>query len=101
MLIRAVGPGLTDEIPSFGSTTLAQPVLTLFNSAGAVIYANTVWGGSATIAATFPTVGAFNLNPAHADSVLLVTLPPGNYTAQVYGLSGGTGIALIEIYEVP
>jgi hypothetical protein len=98
VLIRAVGPGLTDV---FGLTgTLAQPVLTLFNNSGAIIYSNTVWGGDATIAAIFPTVGAFNLNPAHADSVLLVTLPPGNYTAQVTGVSGGTGIALVEIYEV-
>ena len=97
-MIRAVGPCLTDE---FGMTgTLAQPVLTLINNSGTTIYSNTVWGGDATIAAIFPIVGAFNLNPAHADSVLLVTLPPGNYTAQVTGVSGGTGIALCEIYEV-
>ena len=99
VLIRAVGPGLTDV---FGLTgTLAQPVLTLFDNHSAVIYSNTVWGGDATIAGVFPTVGAFNLNLTHADSVLLVTLPPGNYTAQVTGVSGGTGIALCEIYEVP
>ena len=49
----------------------------------------------------FTATGAFTLNPAHADSVLLLTLPPGNYTAQVSGLNGGTGIALCEIYEVP
>jgi len=41
-----------------------------------------------------------SLNPAHADSVVLVSLPPGNYTAQVSGLNIGTGIALCEIYEV-
>jgi len=38
--------------------------------------------------------------PADADSALLLTLPPGNYTAQVGGLNGGLGIALCEIYEV-
>ena len=98
VLIRAVGPGLTD---TFGLTgTLAQPVLTLLNNSGAVIYTNTVWGGDATVASVFPAVGAFGLNAAHQDSVLLVTLPPGNYTAQVGGLNEGTGIALCEIYEV-
>jgi len=30
-----------------------------------------------------------------------VTLPPGNYTALVTGVAGTTGLALIEIYEVP
>jgi len=30
---------------------------------------------------------------------MLVTLNPGAYTAQVTGLSGTTGIALIEIYD--
>ena len=98
VLIRAVGPGLTD---TFGLTgTLTQPVLTLFQGS-TVIYSNTGWGGDVAIASIFPSVGAFNLNAAHQDSVLLVTLQPGNYTAQVSGLSSGTGIALCEIYEVP
>ena len=98
VLIRAVGPGLTDV---FGLTgTLTQPVLTLLNNSSVIIYTNTVWGGDATIAGVFPVVGAFNLNLTHQDSVLLVTIPPGNYTGQVSGLNSGTGIALCEIYEV-
>ena len=97
VLIRAVGPGMFD---TFGiSTALPQPVLTLY-SGSTPIFSNTGWGGDATIAGTFGTTGAFPLNPAHQDSVLLLTLPPGSYTAQVTGLNGGTGIALIEIYEV-
>jgi hypothetical protein len=85
---------------TFGiSTALPQPVLTLY-SGSTPIFSNTGWGGDATIAGTFGTTGAFPLNPAHQDSVLLLTLPPGSYTAQVTGLNGGTGIALIEIYEV-
>ena len=35
------------------------------------------------------------------DSVLLVTLEPGSYTAQVSGVGNTTGVALVEIYEVP
>jgi len=36
-----------------------------------------------------------------ADSAILVTLPPGAYTAEVSGASGDTGVALVEVYEVP
>jgi hypothetical protein len=35
------------------------------------------------------------------DAAMVVTLPPGAYTAQVQDANGGTGIALVEIYEVP
>jgi hypothetical protein len=31
---------------------------------------------------------------------MLVTLPPGAYTAEVAGASGDTGISLVEVYEV-
>jgi len=36
------------------------------------------------------------------DAALLVTLKPGSYTAQVKAAqSASSGVALIEIYEVP
>ena len=102
VLIRAVGPGLNDLLPSIFplSSVLNEPVLTIFQG-GTVVASNTGWGGDATIAGLFPTVGAFSLNAAHQDSALVLSLPPGNYTAEVSGLNGGTGIALVEIYEVP
>ena len=47
-------------------------------------------------------MGAFALaSPASRDAALLVTLQPGSYTAQLSGVGGTTGVALIEIYEVP
>jgi hypothetical protein len=30
-----------------------------------------------------------------------VTLPPGSYSAQISGADSGTGVALIEVYEIP
>jgi len=33
--------------------------------------------------------------------VLLAPLPPGSYTVQASGASDTTGVALVEIYEVP
>jgi hypothetical protein len=41
------------------------------------------------------------LTAGSADSELLLTLPPGGYSAEVGGADGGTGVALCAIYELP
>jgi hypothetical protein len=46
------------------------------------------------------SVGAFSLTPNSGDSALTLSLPPGVYSAQVSGLNGTTGYALVEVYEV-
>jgi hypothetical protein len=46
-------------------------------------------------------VGAFPLAPGGRDAALLLTLPPGTYSAQVGGPAGATGVALVEVYEMP
>ena len=103
ILIRAVGPAL---VPMGLSTSevLADPVLTLKDSTGTDIATNDNWGDAPTAAIlsqVFHSVGAFDLTAGSTDSVLLVTLPPGVYTALATGKNGGTGIALLETYEVP
>jgi hypothetical protein len=103
VLIRATGPALA----GFGiSGTLADPQLQLFQSSGTgtstMLQSNTGWNGDTTIAAAAASVGAFPWgNSASADSAILITLPPGVYTAQVSGASGDSGVALVEVYEVP
>ena len=98
LLVRAIGPGLSQ----YGVTgVLAQPSLVIYDSNQNVLYQNTVWGGSAALSAAFAAVGAFPLDAQSSDSALLVTLPAGSYTAQVSGVNGGTGIGLVEVYEVP
>jgi len=99
LLIRAVGPSLALP-PSNLTGVLAQPVLTLYDVNQDPIYSNTVWGGDPTLVSVQATVGAYTLPTTSHDSLLLVTLPPGAYTAQVSGTNGGTGIASVEIYEV-
>ncbi|WP_414663776.1 CAP domain-containing protein [Horticoccus sp. 23ND18S-11] len=95
LLIRAVGPSLE----AFGvSGTLADPKLELYGSAGKLVE-NDNWDPS--VAGTFAQIGAFALTSGSRDAVLLVTLPPGNYTAQVSGVGGTTGVALVELYEIP
>jgi hypothetical protein len=118
VLIRAVGPGLTQ----FNlSGTLAEPLLAVYDSnptnspQGPQIIAQIQgWGGPPTqgastvsagiepaTAAEMSLVGAFSLTGGSADSAMILTLPPGAYTAEVSGADGGTGIALVEIYEIP
>ena len=98
LLIRGVG--LT--LGQFGVPgALADPQLALFNSSSVQIGQNDDWGGGASLAAAFTSVGAFALPAASKDSALLVTLQPGSYTAQVSGVNNSTGVALVEIYELP
>jgi arabinan endo-1,5-alpha-L-arabinosidase len=102
VLVRASGPAIA-AAPFNVPGTLADPQLTLNNlRTGTVVAANASWGGDPEIAAAAASVGAFGWSdPAGRDSAILVTLPPGNYTANVSGAAGDTGVALVEVYEVP
>jgi len=99
VLVRASGPALS----IFGvGGVLSDPKLQLYTGAGALIASNSGWGGDPQIATTAASVGAFSWGTsATPDSALLVTLPPGPYTAQVSGASGDTGVSLVEVYDVP
>lgn len=98
LLIRGVGPTLA----AFGvGGVLADPQLALFDSTGFRLNQNDNWGGDSTLAEAFFALGAFALPANSSDAALLVTLPPGAYSAQVSGAGGATGVALVEIYEVP
>jgi hypothetical protein len=99
VLVRAVGPGLA---PFFVNGAMIDPRLDLF-SGQTVINSNNDWASGATIAllTAFTNVGAFGLSVDSRDAALLVTLQPGNYTAQVSGVGGSGGVVLVEVYEVP
>ncbi|MEI7552651.1 MAG: fibronectin type III domain-containing protein, partial [Verrucomicrobiota bacterium] len=102
VLIRAVGPTLA----TYGvGGVLADPQLELtqaINGANVVVATNDNWAGDAQITSVANTVGAFALSGAASkDAAILVTLPPGIYTAKASGAAGSTGVALIEVYEVP
>jgi hypothetical protein len=99
VLIRAIGPALA----SFGvPSIMADPQLALFDGGGNRIESNSSWGGDAQVTAAAAAVHAFLIaDTASHDAVLLTTLAPGSYTAQVTSSSGAGGAALVEAYEVP
>jgi hypothetical protein len=97
LLIRGIGPTLA----TFGVTgALDNPSLALFQGS-AQIESNDDWGSSAgsLITQANEAVGAFPLPSGSLDSALLVTLQPGAYTAQVTSVDGGTGTAMVELYD--
>ncbi len=100
VLIRAAGPALA----AFNLTgVLARPQLTLF-SGNTPVFVNSGWSTSADAAAITTAsaqAGAFAFASGSADAAMIVTLAPGAYTAQVTGVGGTTGLALVEIYELP
>jgi hypothetical protein len=98
VLIRGIGPGLAGFSVS---GALADPQLTVFDSKNDAVASNDSWGGTAALQAAFAAVSAFALPATSKDSAVLVTLLPGSYTAQVSSASGSTGIALLELYEMP
>jgi len=100
VLLRAAGPTLAE----FGfQRVLAQPKLTLFKD-GAVVAAATSWSAAlnaAQISSSAKTVNAFPFPDGSADAAMLLQLDPGAYSLQVAGADGGTGVALVEVYEAP
>jgi hypothetical protein len=94
VMIRAVGPGLAQ----FGlQNIVADPVLELFSGANKV-GENDDWSG-AQAAQLATQIGAFPLAAGSKDAVIVATLPPGAYTLQVTGKTGG-GELIIEVYEI-
>ena len=98
VLVRAVGPGLTD----FGVTgALEAPLLRLYDATGNVLVENTGWASAPALTQAAAISGAFPLATGHADSAVLVSLAPGNYSLQVLdSRSTNGGVALAEIYDV-
>jgi autotransporter-associated beta strand protein len=93
VIIRAIGPSLPVE------GALADPTLELHNSIGDLIVANDNWrsgGQEADIIAT--TIPPEN----ELESAIVATLAANNsaYTAIVRGVNDGTGVGLVEVYDL-
>jgi hypothetical protein len=94
LIIRAIGPSL----PPFGvNSALADPFLTIKDANGVELATNDNWRSSQPIEIT-----QSGLAPANdLESAFVSIFPPGQYTAIVSGKDGGTGVGLVEIYQLP
>jgi hypothetical protein len=95
-IVRALGPSLaTGPNPIAGA--LADPVLELRNSSGALMASNDNWINSSQyaeiVASTVPP-------PNTTESAIIATCGPGNYTAIVRGVSNASGVGLVEVYDL-
>ncbi|MEY2565354.1 MAG: hypothetical protein QOH88_3547 [Verrucomicrobiota bacterium] len=96
VVVRALGPSLA----AFGvAGTLADPALEVRDSQGNLIGANDNWQQNAFQAVQIQGLG-LPLNNA-VESALITTLNAGNYTAVVRGARGTTGVATVEVYDLP
>ena len=93
VLVRALGPSLS---PLGVSPVLADPKLQLFEDQ-TLLKENDNWQTSDN-AAEISATGIPPTDPKEA--AVLVRLEPGYYTTVVTGADGGTGIALVEVYEI-
>lgn|GEM_PF-1659653 len=93
VLVRGLGPSLT---AAGVSNALADPHLELRDNNGALVTWNDNWKDSDQAA-----IEATGIPPSDdLESAVLVTLPAGSYTAVVEGNGGGTGVALVEVYDL-
>jgi hypothetical protein len=93
VVVRARGPSLT---AAGVAGALSNPILQLVRSSDQMVIATNDDWGTAPNAAEISSSG---FAPSHAlESAILVTLPPGAYTAIVNGSGGSTGIGIVEVY---
>jgi hypothetical protein len=93
--IRGLGPSLS----RFGLTNLlADPVLGLFDANGSSLGSNDDWQSDPVSAAQLTANGLALPNPK--ESGIFISLPAGQFTAILSGKNVGTGIGLVEIYNL-
>jgi glucose/arabinose dehydrogenase len=96
VIVRAIGPSLAQ---AGINNALADPTLELRDGNGALLMANDNWQDDPSQAAQVTAAG---VPPTNAlESAIAISLLPGPYTAIVAGKNGGTGIGLVEVYNIP
>ena len=94
VIVRAIGPSLANQ--GIGNP-LQNPTLELHDHTGAVIASNDDWMNAPNKQEIIDS----GLAPTNnLESAILMSLSPGNYTAIVRGVNNGTGIALVEGYDL-
>jgi hypothetical protein len=95
IVVRGIGPSLTAlGVPN----ALQDPTLELRDGNGALLMANNDWQDDPAQAAALNATG---LTPTNSlESGIAATLAPGLYTALLAGANNGTGIGVVEVYDL-
>jgi hypothetical protein len=93
--VRGIGPSLA----LIGlNPVLADPSLEMYDGNGALLISNDDWQDDPVSASQ---LASHSLAPQDSkEPGIFISLPPGPYTAILAGTNGGTGIGLVEIYNL-
>lgn len=93
LVLRAIGPSLA---AAGIDGAIQDPILDVRDATGALIATNDSWSE-----VDAPALVALGLAPTDArEAALVVTLPPGSYSALVHGKGSSRGVALFELYNL-
>jgi glucose/arabinose dehydrogenase len=96
VVVRGLGPSL---VGAGVTTPLSDPTLELHDNNGALLLSNDNWQDDPNQAAQLTASGLAPTN--FRESAILTSLVPGMYSAIVGEKTGGTGIGLVEVYNLP
>lgn len=90
VIVRGIGPSLTG-IPG----ALANPILELFHSDGRLLLSNDDW------ITNREEIEETAIPPTHdLESAIVILLSPGAYTTVLRGQNNGTGVGIVEVYDL-
>jgi len=94
IVVRGRGPSLAPSV----SNVLANPAMELRNNNGTLLVANNDWQDNAVQAQQITAAGLAPTN--NLESAVLAILPPGRYTALLFGDNNSTGNGIVEVYDL-
>jgi hypothetical protein len=95
VIIRGIGPSLNGV-----GVTLSDPTLEL-HQGSTTIATNDNWKTRSDGTSQQAEIEATTIPPTNdLESAILMTLSPGAYTAILSGKNGGTGVGLVEVYDL-
>jgi hypothetical protein len=99
VMIRGIGPSLASQGVD---GALADPTLEVHDANGGLLASNDDWVSWQTNDPTmYYAIQDSGVSPTNSkESALIAYLAPGNFTAIVRGKNNGTGVGLVEVYDI-
>lgn len=93
VIIRGIGPSMTSAgVPN----VVENPILRLFGPTGSLIAVNDNWQDTQRVEVEDSGIPPQDFR----ESAIVATLVPATYTATLAESSGGSGVGLVEIYDL-